>query len=178
MLPKKNLPLDSRAMPPAEAAAPNGVGPVPLRAFAPRVLMIDAVNPEGGTGGSEGGDGAVVRRLGRSADPLGRILDQLRSLPSVRELHLVCPGHPGMLRLGELVLTLERLAEDVTLRRQLLCIGRCLGPVGSIVLGGANAGHGRTGAAFLQFIADLAGVEVCALVRFRPPNGRLGGPLA
>ncbi len=137
----------------------------------PRLLMIDAVNaPSGqpdGVNATLATDDPVVR-LGNPADPLARILGLLHSLPSVRELHIVCQGQPGVLQLGPCALTLEGVTRDERTRQTIAAIGRSLGAGGGIVIGGANAGHGTTGALFLQAIAELSGVEVSALVRYRP----------
>ncbi|MCA9631113.1 MAG: DUF4347 domain-containing protein [Myxococcales bacterium] len=137
-----------------------------------RCLMIDAVTGEHAASRHDTRTGTVTAGLLLDAPGLPQLLELVEHVRPSHEIHLVCPGQPGLIRLGTTVITLRMLRLDQRVRASFIALGHSLGTDAALVLGGANVGLGQDGQAFLEALADLVQAEVSALVRLSPPVWR------
>jgi hypothetical protein len=136
------------------------------------ILLVDAVSGDCGRGIARAGAGTLTVRLSLDAPGLPQLLALVERHPPAHELHLLCPGAGDRIMLGTTPITLQSLRQDRQTRAAFIALGRHLGDGTTLVLGGANVGCGDAGQAFLQALADLLEVEVSALVRVAPSDGR------
>jgi hypothetical protein len=136
------------------------------------VLLIDAVSGRHGRGVHHAYPGTTTVALSLDAPGLSQLLALVERHPPAHELHLLCSGTSDRIVLGTTPITLHALRQDRQMRAAFIALGRQLRDGTTLVLGGANVGCGEAGQAFLQALADLLQVEVSALVRVAPSDGR------
>lgn len=108
----------------------------------------------------EGEIGAGFRSVILSNDthPLDALAKSLEAMPGqIEELHIVAHASPGSVRLGDLVLDAQSVPRHIELLSR---IGRAMADDGVIALTGCEVAAQDSGAAFLQELAEVTGVEV------------------
>jgi VCBS repeat-containing protein len=103
-------------------------------------------------------ESTAVCRLRPDHDPIAQITTALVAHPSVKTLHLLCHGEPGVLKLGTATLDLTSLKTYAHDLRQWWQTTE----LSTLVLYGCEVARGSIGRAFIQGVRELTGAAIAA----------------